>query len=655
MCGIAGIFNFTQASDPLWIKAMADRLRHRGPDDEGYIAVNTSSGTLEILSGSDSRIKALPVDKSRPANLYLAHRRLSILDLSPLAHQPMANARGDIWVTYNGEIYNYLQLRDELKSLGRAFKTSSDTEVLLAAYEEWGVKCLDRFDGMWAFVIYDARKNILFGSRDRFGVKPFYYINQKGRFVFASEPKAILDLPFYDKKINKKAAFDYLASGLEESGDESIFAGIFELKPSTAFEVNLKDGEFRKWQYYSLALADKWEAFDEARSAEYARNVKELVFKAVKARLRSDVPVGSCLSGGLDSSTIVCVVNKILEGEKVAQVGDRQKVFTASYDLKEIDESRWAELVATRTKTEWLRTFPKAGELMSDLEDLIETQDFPFGSTSIYAQYRVMRLAKERGIKVLLDGQGGDELFSGYTSYYAPFFSEMLMNFKAGGLLNEFRRIGNSPLTGTAAVKSLGKFLIAGNLPTGLMGAAYRFKAKENRLLNRDFWEENKERLNAVKDRKASSLNRYLYQAITGAGLKTLLRYEDRNSMRFSIESRTPFADDRALIEYVFGIPSAYKIHNGWSKFMLRESMRGVIPDEIASRKDKIGFATPEYHWLNESKTALKANISGTDDFLDAAGIIKDWDGIMAGQPKTGITGIWRIINFSIWKKKFGL
>jgi asparagine synthase (glutamine-hydrolysing) len=656
VCGIAGIYS-KEKTEKSWILNMTNALKHRGPDDEGYLAVSSKNKEVYHLIGTDSKVQGMEIKSfNKPVNLLLGHRRLSILDTSPLGHQPMSNKDKTIWIVYNGEIYNYIELRKELKSFGCEFRTRTDTEVLLAAYEQWGEKCLSRFNGMWSFVIYDSRKNILFAARDRFGVKPFYYFINQNFFAFASEIKAIMKLPFVRSRINPRAVFDYLVLGFEEIEEEGFFKNIFELQPSSAFTYNLFSNEFKKWRYYTLEYVDRWEKFDERNLEEYKATIKKLLVDAVTIRLRSDVPVGSCLSGGIDSSTIVCIINKLLEKDSIKQIGDRQKVFTVGYGVDAIDERKWATRVVEQTKTSWRKTIPKSEELLADMEDLVWTQDIPFGSTSIYAQYRVMKLAKESGIKVLLDGQGGDELFTGYRGYYGTYAMEILRHFDIVRFMKEWKNTANSAVDKKSLLALMIKVIGANVLPTTLKAVSLAMTTKIKNYINPHFWNKYKFRLEMIKKKAKTSLNQALHEYMTGFNLKTLLRYEDRNSMKFSIESRTPFADDISLIEYVFQIPSAYKIYKGWSKYLLREATKGILPEEIRTRKDKIGFAVPEYSWLKESKDVMREYL--TDDlgaFFNIRKVLDDWDVLVNNQSESGITSVWRFINLAIWKKIYAL
>lgn len=660
MCGICGIFRVKSNVSPAEILSMTNRIRHRGPDDEGYVAFNTREGKVTPLGGSDSKIY-LPniLSFKENADLFLAHRRLAIIDLSPAGHQPMN--RGEYWITYNGELYNYLELRRDLEKRGHQFHSNTDTEVLLAAYAEWGEECLNQFDGMWSFVIYDRIRNCLFGSRDRFGVKPFYYIHNPDKFfTFASEAKAFTVLPEFRGVVRSESVFDYLAFGVEHWEDGTTFLEeVMELPPSHSFLYDLSQKSLQVRRYYMLPYhaGTGWESFSDKKATEYINYVRQLVFSAIRRHLLSDVPVGSCLSGGIDSSSIFGVVGSLLQKENIVQLGERPRAFTACYHDKTIDESAWAKLAVEYTSGKWHTVYPQAEDLIADLEDLVYTQDFPFGSTSIYAQYRVMKLAKEQGVTVLLDGQGGDELFTGYLPYYTVFFREMFNKGAWRDLSGEWKHLQNAPIDKAAIVKGL---LVSGLrqfLPRTVEKLAY---TSRNPILAYVAPELKKRHFSTSLDRLKSrvstirSLNEMLFLLMTSTSLPTLLRYEDRNSMRFHIESRTPFADDRKLIEEVFAIPATYKIHNGYSKWLLRESMKDILPEKIYKRQDKIGFATPEYQWLYPHKEYFKSLFdSSLAEYLDVAKIKHEWNMLMDRQPRNGVLPVWRLINLAMWVKCF--
>src|SRR4030042_721227 len=436
MCGITGAYSFKGSINPDYIKRMTDSLRHRGPDDEGFLAVDSTSGKVVSLTGIESKTYGPRIeDFNGSANLFLGHRRLSIIDLSPSGHQPMSNEDGTLWIVHNGEVYNYIEIRNQLETLGYHFKSRTDTEVILHAYEEWGVDCLSRFNGMWAFAIINLKTKKMFCSRDRAGVKPFYYLYDGKRFCFASEIKALLQMDDLCVEPNEQIVADYLFSGLLDYTHETFFKNIYQLRP----------GENLLVEADKLAVQTYWDIeVKEVRfphDSDYIERFYELLKDSIRLRLRSDVPIGSCLSGGLDSSSILCLANQLMfDGRHIDPrlVGERQKTFSSCFEGPTYDERKFIELVTHQTGAEKNYVFPKAENLLKDLSMLIWQQEEPFGSTSIYAQWNVMRLSKKRQVTVLLDGQGGDELLAGYpTSFY--FLVRQIL--KSGNMKHLFKEL----------------------------------------------------------------------------------------------------------------------------------------------------------------------------------------------------------------------
>lgn len=657
MCGIAGFHLARPAAMAGELAHMAAAIRHRGPDDEGYLAADAASGEHWPLGGPDSQIK-LPGWETfrREADLFLAHRRLSIIDTSSYGHQPMSGHDRRHWIVFNGEIYNFPEIRTELEAQGCRFRSGTDTEVVLAAYAAWGLECLRRFNGMWAFVLWDRPKRKLILCRDRFGVKPLYYLHDAEAFAFASEIKALAALRPGRLRPDQGQVFDYLMLGWEGDGGRTFFEGVRELEPGAILEYDLAGGSLRSSRYYRLPVEDGCPAYNPTLAEGMVKGVSHHLRRAVELRLRSDVPVGSCLSGGLDSSAVVCTVDRLLAKGRIDQVGERQSLFTAGYRDYSRDERSWAELVAGSTASSWHVVYPEARELLSDVEDLVYCQDMPFVSTSIYAQYRVMKLARERGATVLLDGQGGDELFAGYASYYTTLYREMMARGRWGELGREWSSLGRASVSRTGLLSSLVKTAFQDLVPGEFLPAVYRRLRPESAYLTGDFWQQHRRRLEAIKERTFGGLNAMLRDQMTGRSLKNLLRYEDRNSMRFSIESRTPFADDLPLIEFVFNIPGVYKIHRGWGKQLLRQATGGLVPDPIRWRRDKVGFATPEGRWLENIGQELLGFLDGrVSPAIDVVRLRRDWQAIMKLQSREGVTTIWRFLNLGIWAKVYGL
>jgi asparagine synthase (glutamine-hydrolysing) len=656
MCGIAGIASLGKqpSIDPFWAKRMADTLRHRGPDDEGFATFTEDS--FHCFGGNDTPSEVFesqfPFSPNAPhtthhAPLLLAHRRLSIQDVSPAGHQPMCDTSTRFWIVFNGEVYNYLEIGSELKTLGHSFVSHSDTEVVLHAYMQWGKNCIQKFNGMWAFVIYDHHENTLFCSRDRFGVKPFYYFLSEHFFAFASEQKALITLPFLQKKLDEEAVYDYLVLGETEREEQGFFENILELLPSHRLSVNLNTGKVQKERYFTLNHSPEFGSFNATTSSRHVAKIKDLLAESVRLRLRSDVPVGACLSGGIDSSSVVCLANQQRQSPSPFHV------FTASYPGLEIDESAWAKVVVEATNTQWHTIETKAEDLLQQYETLVYAQDIPFLGSSTLSQHKVMELVQKTGIKVTLDGQGADELFSGYNRHISIHLLELARHGKLPELIHY--ALSNDKTSADPTLKLLIRHLAEQFAPS----LSYKLLKSSNyhfSLLQPDFWQLHRERYFEQRNENLFSLNESLQQEFTGWQLKYLMRTADRNSMWHSVESRVPFADDLPLAEYLSSVPAAYKIQQGKSKYLLRESMKGILPDPIRNRLDKKGFVTPEYLWFKSLKNEIKESITDNlEPFVDTSQLKKEWDSIFDHQLANNTLGISRFLILSMWRRKFGV
>jgi asparagine synthase (glutamine-hydrolysing) len=626
MCGIAGIYNLNnQPIDQKILREMLEIIKHRGPDDEGIF-----------------------IDK----NLGIGNKRLAIIDLSEAGHQPMSSEDKTLWIVYNGEIYNFIELRRELKKRGYRFRSNSDTEVILNSYKEWGSNCLDKFNGMWSFVIWDDKKKQLFCARDRFGIKPFYYYFNGKNFAFTSEIKALLKCPFIKREPNEKLIYDYLNFGIVDHTNESFFAGIKQLEPGHFLIVSSKNGLINR-EYYQISFNQEIGKFDKNKHREYTQKFLQLLKTSIKMRLRSDVPVGSCLSGGLDSSTIVFLINRLLQEERINKeiIGEQQRTFTSSYEDLRFDERKYVQKVIEDTRAKPHFVFPNGKGLWQELDQLIWQQEEPFNSTSVYAQWNVMRLAKQNNVKVLLDGQGADETLAGYLPYFGSFLNQLFFSGKYITYLKELESVARVGLLSKKEavfyqLKEL--FLI---FPQSLR----KIIKQKSSLLNQNFDKKYKERENQqIRDISKFNLSKHLLYDTTKTGLRALLRYEDKNSMAFSIETRLPFLDYR-LIEFVFSLPAVYKIHNGWSKYLLRSAVGNLLPREISWRRDKMGFVTPEIIWLKENKGEIKKIFSEkrfmSDIYVNRKKILDDLDNFF--KKEVGTSELWRLINLELWLRKF--
>ncbi len=598
MCGITGICYFNNRRvEENTLKSMTRTLRHRGPDSEGYwIHANNQIG--------------------------FGHRRLAIIDLSPGGHQPMHfNKRYTI--TFNGEIYNFVELKDLFLKKGYLFQSTSDTEVLMAAYDYYGYECAKYLDGQFAFAIWDDQKKELFCARDRFGEKPFFFWHEKGKhFLFASEMKALFDAGC-PKDSNDESLYTYLQYDLVENPAKkhhSFFQHIQKLENACSLIIN-QNGHISKHQYWHLNTRISTRDISETEATEKFR---ELFSTSINRRLRSDVMVGSSLSGGLDSSSIVCMVNEYL------QDNTRQKTFTARFHDKKLDEWNYVEILKNALGLNTYYTFPDENSLAEDLDKVWHHQEEPFGSSSIIAQWEVMKLAKKENVIVLLDGQGGDEILGGYHKYFHALLREKAFTLTYSELRNT--------LTETHQFQPASQRVY---MTERIAAPARKILEKLKRqIITENPFGLNQDRFNPFLRQSSPfilcpNLNKTLHYDLMTYGIHKLLRFADRNSMAHSREVRLPLLFHE-LVEFVFSLPAHYKIRDKWSKYLLRKSMDNLMPKEICWRVDKTGFETPQQKWLENN--AIKERIEYYEQNLLKNKIIQNqhklskWKILMTGK-----------------------
>ncbi|AGH97798.1 asparagine synthase (glutamine-hydrolyzing) [Micavibrio aeruginosavorus] len=663
MCGISGFISSRSVPENS-LRNMNNIIRHRGPDGEGFVLFTESVEMPLVLSGADTpnftaenRPSWFPDNSEQafPNDAYVGfgHRRLSILDLSPLGHQPMSYAEGRYWITYNGEVYNYLELRAELENLGHKFVSRTDTEVILAAYAEWGKDCLEKFNGMWAFAIFDRRENKVFLARDRFGVKPLYYwVAPDNNFYFGSEIKQFTVIPGWNAIVNVQRAYDFLVWGITDHTEETLFQRVFHIRPGHSAEINISDGvSHSNGRIYTTKWYDIPENKFSGSMDKAATDFYNLLKQSVELRLRSDVAVGSCLSGGLDSSSIVCLMKDIL---REAGANNAQKTFSALSKVDKFNEQKWIEAVVCHAQTDSHYTCPE----MSDLFDVSNTitwhQDEPFGSTSIFAQWNVFKLAAEDEARVMLDGQGADEQLFGYHGAMGVRFGTLFRTMRWGQLFREFVLVHN--IHGYPYKTLVGQFA-ASVLPQSIQSVLRRAMGKTTPVPAWLNWNVLPAKVVSPFRGAEKSVYDYCHAQMTSTNLQMLLHWEDRDSMAHSIESRVPFLDYR-VVEFSMALPDDYKIKDGVTKRILRLAMDGVIPDEIRDRMDKIGFATPEEVWVRETapdvfRQKMKEAIDNSQGILNSncVDLLED---IIAGRKPFSFV-IWRMINFGEWMKLFSV
>jgi asparagine synthase (glutamine-hydrolysing) len=569
MCGVAGIIN-PEGFDPYTLMSMTHLVSHRGPDGFGFAYVGRNPQTpVEIIHNENSLPSFL-----RPV-IGLGSRRLAIVDLSPQGNMPMKSSDGACCLTYNGEIYNYRELRVELERKGHRFRAETDTEVILNAYLEWKEDCLGHFNGMWSFALWDQRIQRLFCARDRFGVKPFYYTLFDGCFYFGSEIKQILHASGMPRVANARTVYHFLDRGLIDHSPETFFEDVRQLPGGHCLTLELSASLSPVVQRYWELPLEPLKRRSDMDSIEEFRSRFET---AVRLRLRSDVPVGSCLSGGLDSSAVIC------EAQRVAP--DRRfQTFSACFEEPALDERDFISAVVKVTNGAVHWTFPKQEGFWQNIEAFLYHQDEPVPSTNVYAQWCVMEEAKKQGIPVLLGGQGADELLCGYQKY-RYFYLWHLFRARDSRFVHESSRWLRN------GTRSWWTISDASNYFPPLLRRTF---SSIKRLCPSQFEKELREpqlKLGAGKSLADRQKTDVMYTS-----LPALLHYEDRNSMAHSIETRLPFLDYQ-LAEFAINCPPDLKMRDGWSKWVLRQAVAGTLPEKVRLRKTKLGFDTPQAAWM---------------------------------------------------------
>lgn len=624
MCGILAALGFEPPGRAL------DLVAHRGPDGAGWARFDSPAGPVT-----------------------LGHRRLAIIDLSDGGRQPMTSADGRFTLAYNGEIYNYRELRAELEAHGRSFRTESDSEVLLQAYAAWGPACLNRFNGMFAFVLWDDVKKCLFAARDRFAVKPLYWHAGPDRLAVVSEIKQLTALPGFAATSNDARLTDYLAWGLFDHTDETLFAGVRQLRGGTYLTARAADGfvpTVARW--YRLPDAAPF-----AGTAEDAAvRLRSLLEDALRLRLRSDVPVASCLSGGIDSSGIVC----LLEGLRAdAGTASTQLAFSAVFDDPEADERRFVDIVDAATTVDIRRVVSDEAALTEVAGRMLWHQDEPFGSTSLFAQWSVFQAAAAAGLKVMLDGQGADEVFAGYLTTLGYHHAGLLRRGRMAGFVRALAADRRRHGTGTWAQLAL--TAAAMGALSALRGPLARIGhpstapwMRRDKLAPGTAFERS---WHTRFGRRPAGLQALRESLVLDTSLPMLLHHEDRNAMAHGIEARVPYLDYR-LVEFALSLPADLLVRDGQTKSVLRQALRGAVPPPVLARDDKLGFATPERRWL--------ATVLGPWARRHAARTLdRRPDLFVPGRAKALIDPanadaasrrpLWRLAMVDLWTERFGI
>ncbi|WP_250632424.1 asparagine synthase (glutamine-hydrolyzing) [Rhodoflexus caldus] len=661
MCGISGIITDDKRLPIGDLVRMNQIIRHRGPDDEGFVLFNDAD--VEVCGGADTAAASWqyptayqpqsPITDTalQQAEVALGHRRLSILDLSPKGHQPMCDAERRYWITFNGEVYNYIEIRRELETMGFRFSTDTDTEVIINSYKAWGTDCQHKFNGMWAFAIYDRQEKRIFLSRDRFGIKPLYYwVSPAGLFYFGSEIKQFTVCSGWRAVLNQDMAADYLLHSLTDHTDETLFKGVYQLLPGHCLAMTIdrlpKSGgqKVSQHKWYHAPRETFTGTFNEAKNI-----FRERFQSAVELHLRADVPVGSALSGGLDSSAIVSYVNVLLKQQGKEEL---QKTFSSCSQDKRYDEREWMDEVVRHTNVDGHFVYPKGEDVFTLTEQIIWHMDEPYQSQSAFLGYHVFQEARKNGVIVLLNGQGADEYLSCYGELETLRLRQLLRRCQFGRLRRE---MAANPWISLSTLFYLELPL---QVRLRLSGQA-RKRTRLHEVINHDLLAESKgihpyERQGYQKKDAQEITN---YQMLVEP-LQKYLHWEDRNSMAHGIEARVPFLDYR-LVEFTRSLPLDYLTAHDQTKKVMIHALEGILPETVRNRKDKKGFITPEQRWFLEDYSREFLDLFDTNVGF-TQGLIKWQEGMaflqdmQAGKIPFDYA-YWRLILFSVWMKRFSV
>ena len=597
MCGFITVRTPNGATvSPRAVEKATRSIVHRGPDDEGFYYDN---------------------------NVGFGFRRLSIIDLSDQSHQPFEDVDGRYVMVFNGEIYNYLELRDELKAKGHSFRTSGDTEVLLTAFKEWGQDCVNRLNGMWAFIIYDQREKELFGSRDRFGIKPLYRARVGESQIFASEIKGVFATEMLDREINWQTAASYLLDGRISSAvndNETFFKNIQEIPAGHCFSVD-RHGRYKSWPF--------WELPDEVERAEAAPidTLHDLLRDSVTLRMRSDVPVGVCLSGGIDSTSIICLMAEALGNDRA------QPLNAFSYIDEQFDESKEIQATIDATGATLHRLSGNVDTFLDKLTEVLRVHDEPFHSLNVLISYELYRMASKADVKVILNGQGADECWAGYPPYFYNYWHSLISSRQFSRLWQEIRDYSSMHQTSQiSAWRKTVKMLLRDQLRRSAKYREYSARRARREATSHPWFTGDLSSfyVSEVTDDVRLDIHSHLRRSVKKHSLPLYLRVEDRNSMAHSIETRLPFLDYR-VVSLALTSSGQWLLKGGWNKFALREAMNGVIPEVVRNRKDKMGFPVSARDWFagplyNVVRDVVGSSRSRQSSVLDVDRILRDLD-----------------------------
>jgi len=668
MSAIGGIFAILRPDNPIseYLYVILDKLSHRGSQNEGYAFFNNGESSIHYgESTKDEAIRKLNLKNKSEAPgeswLGIGHKLGSVDANTAFRQQPLQIQNGDYWIVFDGEILNANQISKTLRDEGINIESNDHAEILLTAYSTWKEKILTKIEGSFSFVIFDNIEKKLFGARDPFGIRPFYYVHSDHYFVFGSELKSLIGLPFVSKKISKSAVYDYLILGQSETSNQSMFRGLTELMPGSAFSILVPKGSIKIWSYFQITPDSKLDRYSRNKVSTLAHRLRKSLISNTNQHLSPGLKTSYNLSPTIENLAFPFLIKESIHEIKSSDKPKISEIFSGIYsEIAEEEEERengrhfaTTKNIAKELEVELIRSVCSFEDFHENIKKVCFLQDLPFSSLEVFAQFKMLNVAKANGIQIVVDNTGGEQLFSTLTSHFQQYTEDLVSKKEYSLFLDNFFNAQNSNSSKWSLIQKLGKQWFFNKTSNDLKETLIKTSQEEFQYIKVDFIDRYSKNLESNIDNIPSSLNQLLVKEIAGPLVKEKLRTTDRNAQFHKIEVRHPFVSDREISESMLKASSVYKIRSGVAGNLLRKAMRGVFPDHILS-SHYAPQKRKEINWLLESKEELKEYITtDLDDFIDSKKIKRDWDRLVLMSNSEQNDFLWRVVNLGIWRSSF--
>lgn len=665
MSAVGGVIYFQPKEVPIieFLQPIMNKMPHRGKIDEGFVFLDGETATQHYGTDTPESIireqDLLPLDNA-PSEAWLGFgARLSaqVSKSGQPRHQPLKHHSGRAWIVFDGEILNAKSLADELREEGVALEGQDDAEILLQAYLSWKERVLSKLEGSYAFVIVDLDEKRIFGARDRFGTRPFYYVADSKLFAFASEAKSLIQLPFVSKKVSKSAVYDYLVLGISESSTQSMFRGITELPPGSAFSMLIETGNMKVWGYFHLTTDSKLDRYSRNKVSTLSYRLKKSLINNISQHLTPGFKSAYHLDSSLESLIFPYLLKEFIEELPAKERPKPSEIYMGIFGHVEISENgsyhdlEQAKATVKELEVDMLQSLCRFEDFIENLEKITYYQDVPFSTLDVFGQYKMLETAKEAGIDLVLENFGSEQLFSSSHSHYNQYLHDLWQKGEYKILMDNFLGSSDGLITKIGQIKELTRSVIFRSTSDDLKETFIKASSDEFSYLKTSFTDRYFRNLDDKIKTSPLNLNQLLASELSGPVIKEKLRTTDRNSFLTGVAVRCPFVSDREMAESMVKASSVYKIRGGVSGNILRKAMRGILPDQVMKMRRRHLDPSSNNKWLRQAREELKEYVTtDLDDFLDSRKIKKDWDHLVDQADKNQNAFLWRVINLAIWR-----